>query len=100
MARQEPKITVVAKLSELTKRQQEVAYRLALGKTNREISQELGCGLKTVDTHRGAVLQRIGVRNAVELTLRALQERFVKPEDVGIDVSFSGDYVPSSTVAD
>lgn len=58
----------VRSFGDLTPRQQEVATLIAEGKFNGEIAKAIGCSIKTVDTHRAAVLSRLGLRNNVELT--------------------------------
>lgn len=56
----------------LTPRQYEVAIRIAIGRTNAEIADELGIDQKTVDTHRSAALKRLTVRSNVELARYAV----------------------------
>jgi len=46
---------------ELTPRQREVLERIAAGKTNFEIAQELGIGLEGVKHHVSEILGRLGV---------------------------------------
>lgn len=60
-------------ISALTRRELEVVRLLALGHKNCEIAAQLGISIKTVDTHRGHALAKLGVRNNVELARRALQ---------------------------
>lgn len=62
---------------QLTQRQQQVAVLLSLGRNHHEIAVEIGCGVKTVDTHRAAVLARLGLRNNVELARHALRAGWV-----------------------
>src|SRR5512146_1365723 len=54
--------------SALTAREQQVMEMLARGMTNREIAEHLAISIKTVDTHRGHVLKKLGLRNNSELT--------------------------------
>jgi DNA-binding CsgD family transcriptional regulator len=63
--------------ADLTAREAEVAEHLALGATNREIAETLGTSIKTVDSHRGAVMRKLGLRNNVELARHALREGWV-----------------------
>ncbi len=56
----------------LTHRQQEVSSFLARGWTNKEIANELGISRRTVEDHRGAIYDKLGVRNVVELTRKIL----------------------------
>jgi two-component system response regulator NreC len=57
----------------LSKRESEVARMLAVGKTNSEIAEHLFIAVKTVDTHRGHIMQKLGTRNNVELARLALR---------------------------
>lgn len=52
----------------LTPREQEIAAHLSRGWFNREIATALGISIKTVDTHRGHLLKKLGLRNNSELT--------------------------------
>lgn len=57
----------------LSNREHVVAEYLVEGWTNREIAHDLGISIKTVDTHRGHILKKLGVRNNVELCRLALK---------------------------
>ena len=63
--------------AELTAREREVALLLAVGTGNREIARSLGVSVKTVDTHRGHVLRKLGLRNNVELARLAIRRGHV-----------------------
>lgn len=56
-----------------TKRELETWVRLASGWTPREVAADLGIAQKTVDSHRAALLRRLGVRNNSDLTRRAIE---------------------------
>jgi two-component system response regulator DctR len=56
----------------LTFRQREISDFLARGWTNKEIANKLGIGRRTVEEHRAAIFDKLGVRNAVELTRKIL----------------------------
>jgi DNA-binding CsgD family transcriptional regulator len=51
----------------LTPRQGEVLAALALGRSNKEIADALGCTLNTIEVHVTRVLRRVGVRSRSEL---------------------------------
>lgn len=57
----------------ITPRELEVMEALAAGSTCREIGERLGISIKTVDTHRGRLLKKLGVRNNSELTRFAIR---------------------------
>ena len=63
--------------SALTAREQQVMEMLARGMTNREIAEHLEISIKTVDTHRGHVLKKLGLRNNSELTRFAVKHGYV-----------------------
>jgi len=62
--------------SALTAREQQVMEMLARGLTNREIAEHLDISIKTVDTHRGHVLKKLGLRNNSELTRFAVKHGY------------------------
>jgi len=69
--------TLVCRFGRLTERELEVLDLMALGKTSKEIAQELHINKRTVDYHRERILRRIEARSAVEvLALLARRERF------------------------
>ncbi len=51
----------------LSERQLQIVTLVAQGKKNREISQEVGISVRTVEAHRARIMARIGVRNGAEL---------------------------------
>jgi DNA-binding NarL/FixJ family response regulator len=61
----------------LTTRELQVMEMLARGMSNREISEHLQISIKTVDTHRGHVLKKLGLRNNAELTRFAVKHGYV-----------------------
>jgi two-component system invasion response regulator UvrY len=63
--------------SALTARELQVMEMLARGLTNREIAEHLAISIKTVDTHRGHVLKKLGLRNNSELTRFAVKHGYV-----------------------
>ncbi len=66
-------------LGSLSKRELEVLCFLAGGMTNREIAQQLGISVKTIDTHRGHVLKKLRLRNNSDITRFAIRHGFVSP---------------------
>jgi len=61
--------SVTARLAGLTERERQVMDLLLLGKMNKVIAADLGIAIRTVEVHRGRVLEKMGVRTAVELAL-------------------------------
>ena len=63
--------------SSLTARERQVMEMLGRGMTNREIAEHLEISIKTVDTHRGHVLKKLGLRNNSDLTRFAVKHGYV-----------------------
>jgi DNA-binding NarL/FixJ family response regulator len=63
---------------ELTGRQVEILTLLARGKSSKEIAFELGLSSKTVDVHRGRIMERTGIHDIASLTLYAVRAGLVK----------------------
>ena len=57
----------------LTPREEEVLLAVARGSTNAEIGDDLHISLSTVKTHLGSLMAKLGVRNRVEIALRAFE---------------------------
>jgi DNA-binding NarL/FixJ family response regulator len=64
---------------ELTPREQEIVKLIAEAHTNREIAEILHLSEKTVESHRANVLQKLGMRDRVELVRYAIRHGLVEP---------------------
>jgi DNA-binding NarL/FixJ family response regulator len=64
---------------ELTPREQEVVKLIAEAHTNKEIASILHLSEKTVQSHRANVLQKLGMRDRVELVRYAIRHGLVEP---------------------
>lgn len=56
-----------ARLDSLTEREHEVMTRVAAGKLNKVIADELNVSVRTVEVHRARVFAKLGVRSAAEV---------------------------------
>ncbi len=56
-----------ARLDELTERERDVLRRVAGGRPNKLIADELGISVRTVEVHRSRVFEKMDVKSAVEL---------------------------------
>jgi DNA-binding NarL/FixJ family response regulator len=63
----------------LSPRELEVVKLIAEGLTSEEIGEQLFISKKTVDRHRENVLEKLGMRNRVELTRYAIRRGLVTP---------------------
>ena len=64
----------------LTKREIEVVRLVSHGHKNREVAEKLGISVKTVETHRSNVMNKLALRNVVELIRYAIQKGLIKIE--------------------
>jgi len=62
----------------LSPREQEVLKLIAEAHTNREIGELLGLAEKTVESHRGNILRKLGMRDRVELVRYAIRRGLVE----------------------
>lgn len=60
--------------SVLTDRQREVLQLLAEGRTTRQIAQDLHVSVKTIESHRQNIMQKLDIHNVAELTKYAIRE--------------------------
>jgi DNA-binding NarL/FixJ family response regulator len=63
----------------LTPRQREVLQLVAEGKSTKEISAMLRISPKTVEFHRGCLMDELGIRSIAELTRYAIAQGIVNP---------------------
>ncbi|WDT73439.1 MAG: response regulator transcription factor (plasmid) [Candidatus Manganitrophus sp.] len=61
----------------LTAREREVLRLVAEGHKSKEIAQLLGTSVKTVETHRANIYNKLAFRNVVDLILYAIQNRVI-----------------------
>ncbi|MEO1234217.1 MAG: response regulator transcription factor [Myxococcota bacterium] len=63
----------------LTDREEEVLAAVARGRTNAEIAAELHISLSTTKTHIASLMDKLGVRNRVEMAIWAHESGRMKP---------------------
>ena len=63
----------------LTAREQEVVKLVAEGYTNKQIADALVISEKTVERHRANILEKLGMRDRVELTRYAIRHGLIEP---------------------
>ena len=64
----------------LTPRQRDVLKRIAEGRSTKEIAFDLGLSVKTIETHRAQIMERLGIRDVAGLVRYALRTGLVPPE--------------------
>jgi DNA-binding NarL/FixJ family response regulator len=65
----------------LSPRQREVLQLTAEGKTSSEISERLKISPRTVENHRSAVMQKLGLRNHTDLIRHAIRHGMIPPDE-------------------
>ena len=63
----------------LSPREQEVLKLVAEGYTNKQIAETLVISEKTVERHRANILEKLGMRDRVELTRYAIRQGLIDP---------------------
>jgi DNA-binding NarL/FixJ family response regulator len=63
----------------LTPREQEVVKLVAEGYTNKQIAETLVISEKTVERHRANILDKLGMRDRVDLTRYAIRHGLIEP---------------------
>jgi DNA-binding NarL/FixJ family response regulator len=63
----------------LTPREQEIVKLIAEAHTNEEIAEALVISKKTVERHRANILEKLGMRDRVELTRYAIRRGLIEP---------------------
>jgi DNA-binding NarL/FixJ family response regulator len=61
----------------LTKRESEIMEHVAMGKTNREVADTLSISIKTVETHKTNILEKLGLKNTAQLVQYAIRHNII-----------------------
>jgi DNA-binding NarL/FixJ family response regulator len=67
---------------DLTKREFEVLGLVASGKTNKELAEFLFISVKTVETHKTHILEKLGLKNTTELIRYAIKNKIISVESL------------------
>lgn len=67
-------------LDVLTPRQREILQLIAEGQGTKEIAFKLGLSVKTVETHRSQIMERLNIRDVPGLTRFAVRSGLVSPD--------------------
>jgi two-component system nitrate/nitrite response regulator NarL len=66
--------------AQLTIREREVLVRIAEGKSNKEIADELRIGVRTIETHRERIMRRLNIHSVAGLTKYAIANGLISLE--------------------
>lgn len=62
----------------LTDREKDVLHLLAEGRSNKEVAALLDLSLSTIETHRGNLMQKLGLHNTADIVLYAVRKRIIR----------------------
>lgn len=65
--------------SRLTAREREIVQLLAEGKSNKEVASALNISIKTAETHRTNIMNKLDLRSVTELVRYAVRNNIVEP---------------------
>lgn len=65
--------------SRLTAREREIVQLLAEGKSNKEVASSLNISIKTAETHRTNIMNKLDLRSITELVRYAVRNNIVEP---------------------
>lgn len=63
--------------SRATPRQLQIIRLLALGRVNKEVASDLGITVRTVETHRARIMERLGIHLIAELVHYAIRNKII-----------------------
>jgi FixJ family two-component response regulator len=62
-------------LRKLTSREHQVLERIIAGRLNKQIADDLGISIKTVEAHRANIMEKLNVNTVADLLRLALSKR-------------------------
>jgi RNA polymerase sigma factor (sigma-70 family) len=80
LARLEKRAPADAAAEQLSPREREVLQLLAEGGSTREIAERLGVSIKTIETHRSQIMNKLNLHSVAQLTKYAIREGYTTLE--------------------
>lgn len=65
----------------LTRREYEIIEQVASGKSNQEVADALFVSIKTVETHKKNILDKLGLKNSVQLVRYAIKHNIISVDE-------------------
>jgi DNA-binding NarL/FixJ family response regulator len=65
----------------LTRREYEIIEQVASGKTNQEVADALFVSVKTVETHKKNILDKLGLKNSLQLVRYAIKNNIISLDE-------------------
>jgi len=66
-------------LLSLSDREREIVQLLSAGESNKETASRLHISVKTVETHRAAIMRKLGLRSITELVRYSIRNKLIDP---------------------
>jgi DNA-binding NarL/FixJ family response regulator len=76
----EEELPAAEPMSELTRREQEIAILVAQGLTNHKISIELGISERTAGDHVARILRKLGLRSRAQIASWTTERQLLTPD--------------------
>ncbi len=73
------RIAKECELERLTSRQREILQLIAEGRSTKQIAERLGIGVRTVETHRAELMERLDIHDVAGLVRLAITAGLVPP---------------------
>jgi DNA-binding NarL/FixJ family response regulator len=64
----------------LTSREREVLQLIAEGNSTKDVASRLHVSVKTIETHRKRIMDKLSLHSVAELTRYAIREKIIEPE--------------------
>jgi DNA-binding NarL/FixJ family response regulator len=68
-------------LEQLTPRQREILQLIAEGRSNKEMARLLGASVKTIESHRASLMERLGIHDVAGLVRYAIRNGLISSDD-------------------
>ena len=78
------KVDNKANAKKISNREKDILKYVALGYTNKEISNKLYISTHTVITHRKNISSKLGIKTIAGLTVYAIINKIIKTDDINI----------------
>ena len=65
----------------LTRREYEIIEQVASGKSNQEVADALFVSVKTVETHKKNILDKLGLKNSLQLVRYAIKNNIISLDE-------------------
>ncbi len=75
-----PRPKKAGRLDILTPREQEICRHVAYGHTNSEVAEKLSISIRTVETHRNNIMEKLGLKNRAELVRFAIDNGLLRTD--------------------